>query len=504
MAKKEKDAQNEKKFRYNDIGERYKAVNKIYFIAMMVLYIIFALYLVMRALMGDTHKAFAWSNLAFVVVFTIANLVMYLRNKEDQKYNFRSLLLAMLEIFLVGMNTDAQFIFYAMLVLFALQIPYFKSKRFGKLCIVEGLLFILVQVFRFPRGWGLNSVDDLICILFVLAGLYVLFRIAHITQQFNEHALGAVEEQTSQIQGMFDGILEISAVVQDEATKSTDTVEKLFETTQTVTMSMHEIVDSANMTAQSIEEQNQMTQNIQNAIAQTGERSKKMVGIATESNESIQTNMKVMEDLQVQSKQIAATNAEVSESMIRLQEKTKEVEEIAGMILGISSQTNLLALNASIESARAGEAGRGFAVVADQIRQLAEQTKQSTEEITRIINELNANANEVVVSVEKSVSATEDQNEKIAAASVAFGKLNEDMTVLIDDINEMDREILDLSDSNNTIVDNISHLSAATEEVTANAEQVLTMSEQNLEFAEGVKASIETIENSTEQMKQFV
>ena len=182
----------------------------------------------------------------------------------------------------------------------------------------------------------------------------------------------------------------------------------------------------------------------------------------------------------------------------------KEVEEIASMILGISSQTNLLALNASIESARAGEAGRGFAVVADQIRQLAEQTKKSTEEITRIINELNQNANEVVVSVKKSVSATEDQNEKIAAASVAFGKLNEDMTILIDDINEMDQEILSLSEANNTIVENISHLSAATEEVTANAEQVLSMSEQNLGFAEGVKVSIETIENSTEQMKNYV
>jgi len=499
-----KTTKEEKQFLYNDIGERYKAVNRIYFIAMLVMYLMFAVYLLLRALVGDINKIFAWVNLGIVVVFVIANMIMFIKNKKDEKYNLRSLILGMIEIFLVGMNTDAQFIFYAMLVLFALQIPYFKSKRFRILCIVEAVLFLLVQVFRFKKGWGLSTVDDMICVLFVLAGLYVIFRIAYITQKFNEHALGAVEQQTAQIQEMFDGILEISAVVQDEASKSTDTVEQLFDTTQTVTMSMHEIVDSANMTAHNIEEQNQMTQNIQNAIAQTGERSKKMVGIAVDSNESIQTNMKVMEELQVQSRQIAATNAEVSDSMIRLQEKTKEVEEIASMILGISSQTNLLALNASIESARAGEAGRGFAVVADQIRQLAEQTKKSTEEITRIINELNQNANEVVVSVEKSVSATEDQNEKIVAASVAFGKLNEDMTILIDDINEMDQEILSLSEANNTIVENISHLSAATEEVTANAEQVLSMSEQNLGFAEGVKVSIETIENSTEQMKNYV
>ena len=495
---------NEKKFRYNDMGERYKVLNKIYFIGMTLLYLMFATYLVMRALMGDINKAFAWANLAIVIVFSVVNIVMYVRNHASEKFNLVSCILGGIEIFLVGMNTDAQFIFFAIIILFALQMPYFKPKRLGKMCIIAGVAFMLVQVFRYMRGIGLTNVDGMCCILCVFLGLYVDWRLCYIMNQFNEHALGSVEQQTQKIQEMFDGIVEISEVVQDEASKSTETVEKLFETTQTVTISMQEIVDSATMTAHSIEEQNQMTQNIQAAIAQTGERSKKMVDIATESNASIQENMQVMEDLQVQSKQIAATNAEVSESMVRLQEKTKEVEEIAGMILGISSQTNLLALNASIESARAGEAGRGFAVVADQIRQLAEQTKKSTEEITRIIDELNTNANEVVVSVEKSVTATESQNEKIASASVAFAKLNEDMIVLIDDINEMDKEILELSDSNNTIVDNISHLSAATEEVTANAEQVLTMSEQNLTFAEGVKNSIDAIEHSTDQMKQYV
>ena len=89
---------------------------------------------------------------------------------------------------------------------------------------------------------------------------------------------------------------------------------------------------------------------------------------------------------------------QISQTIEKLVEHVGKVSGITDAILNISSQTNLLALNASIEAARAGDAGKGFAVVAEEIRQLAEMTKVSTEQITQIMNELTAITKDTPVS----------------------------------------------------------------------------------------------------------
>lgn len=481
------------KYRYTDTAERNIRMNRFYIIASSLLAIVFLFYLWLKLTNHNIAPIVTYANTILIAVFCVVNAVTHLRNKATRLLKVFATIEIGIEYLLVGLQTDASFIHYALIAIFILQIPYYEKKSLKKTALGLFVLYLIVMIVQATKGIYGQDVNAVCSTLLVFLIGIIILETGKIAILFNNDAIGSSREEHNHVKEVLDNVLDVSQTVHQETTKTTDLMNQLVQTTESVANSMQEISSATNMTATSIEEQSHMTGTIQNAIEQTGH-------ISEDSNESIRKNMAAMESLKQQSAMIKDTNHSVTDAMAKLQEKTKEVETIAGSIMAISGQTNLLALNASIESARAGEAGRGFAVVAQQIRQLAEQTKSFTEEITKITNELNVNANMVVNTINGSIEATEQQGEKILAASETFEQLNKNMEALASQVEEVNHHILGLSESNNKIMENISQLSAVTEEVTANAEQVHTMSQNNLDCAEQVKTAVEHIRSTTDEM----
>ena len=353
------------------------------------------------------------------------------------------------------------------------------------------------------NGTVQKSADTYALFFIIIAVIFLATMVSKVMNIYMNDITGYMAYRQEQQDAMVKDILTTTKIVKEETDKSSQATEELYESAENIHRSMQEIADATELTAESVQDQNVMTQEIQRSIEGTARRSSEMVAVAEESNTSIHENMEAIAELKQQAGEIAVTNEQVNAAMQKLQQKTQEVEEIAGMIFKISSQTNLLALNASIESARAGEAGRGFAGVAEQIRQLAEQTRVSTENIKNIVTELNANADEVVVAVEKSMGATEKQNEMIITAADNFEKLDKNISSLIGGIKEIDTDISGIYEANNKIVESISQLSATAQEITATAEQARNLSDNNLKSTEDVKNAIVTIQTTSEGMDKY-
>lgn len=129
------------------------------------------------------------------------------------------------------------------------------------------------------------------------------------------------------------------------------------------------------------------------------------------------------------------------------------------IIASISNQTNLLALNASIEAARAGEAGKGFAVVAEEIRKLADQSKESTEQINESVNELIDNAQFSVEITQKVTTSFAEQTEKINFTSNLFQSLRTEVRQVAAAISEIESKIHILNDNKTSILSKVQDVS---------------------------------------------
>jgi len=115
----------------------------------------------------------------------------------------------------------------------------------------------------------------------------------------------------------------------------------------------------------------------------------------------------------------------IGETVIRLSDHSQAIEDIIAAVQDLADQSNLLAVNASIEAARAGEQGKSFAVVAHEIKSLADQSRQATEQVRSILHETRKWVNAVVMATEQGGKAVQAGVEQSAAAGESINALAE-------------------------------------------------------------------------------
>ena len=495
------------KYFYADDKRRLKRSNRFFIVGFLLYYIFLSVFVIISFVNGVRSAGYTAFVIGAVVAVMAVNAIFFTRNQSSIALRYSALIGHIVVTFFIAVAYENYY------VRFMAAIPFIGCLLFYdmKFCLVSvasvsgvNILTNFLKIAVEKKYTGDEIPDQLGATFAIIFLMLLVTTMANLLAVFQEHITGSLkEEHKAQNQILMD-VIKVAEEVRTGTRDAMDIVNALNESTEVVNGAMKDISDSTLHTAENIQTQTEMTQNIQDSIGETLRLSEAMVQVARQSNEMNEENIRIMDNLKKHSELIETTNSEAVSSMKELEERTNAVKSIAGTILSISSQTNLLALNASIESARAGEAGRGFAVVADEIRQLAEQTRKETDNIASILGELSENAGQAALAVEKSINAAGAQDEMISQASESFTGMSSNVTKLIENIQNIDVKLNSLSSSNNQIVENIMNLSATTEEVTASSSQAADLSVENLANAENAKQLLDNILSVCQNLDKYI
>ena len=244
--------------------------------------------------------------------------------------------------------------------------------------------------------------------------------------------------------------------------------EEMSSNMQSMSKAMEETTMNMNYVASAVEEMNATI----GEIAKNSENARSMTNLAVEKGQ----------------------NASVQ--MSKLGESAKKIASVTEVISAISEQTNLLALNATIEAARAGEYGKGFAVVAAEIKELANQTSNATEDIKRTvegiqtstdgtvseienvsgaINEINEIVSTIASAVEEQAVTSQEMSKNVGDASSRVAEINDNISQSSSVATEIAKDITVVHESANQIAQNSSKLTSNAEKLASLAKKLSAM-----------------------------
>jgi len=317
------------------------------------------------------------------------------------------------------------------------------------------------------------------------------------TQVKSKDEVGAVaatlNQMIQQLGSLIGTIQNITTEVSHAADTLAATSEETSASTEEVTRTVEEIAKGASDQAGEAEKGASMTSRLSARFVELNNNSNEMHMLSGEVVDANKKGIAVVSGLMSKTENNKASITKIEKAITDLDKRAQSIGVILNTISEIAEQTNLLALNAAIEAARAGEAGRGFAVVADEIRKLAEQSGKSTDEISRIILDIQTESNNTVQVMAEVKKQTNEQTVAVKDVSSTFENISQSISTITNKIEDINKYVEEMTKDGNEIVSVIENISAVSEETAASSEEVTASMEQTASAVEEVARAAEEL-----------